>query len=149
MITFIPPDFTGPVWKRIELGANASIEIAIKRPTLGEQLSVLEETRGDSLQAFLLRSRIVDWRGVNDPTGQPVPYSWNTLSLLCVSYPDAIWDLLSAVRTVLTTGSDEQKNFKSPSLAGGTDEKTAASTTESSTSTTTCGESAVCVEHSD
>ena len=139
MITFIPSELTAPVWRTIELGAGATIEIAIKRPTLGEQLAALDDSRGESLQAYLLRSRIVDWRGVNDPFGQAVPYSWDHLSTLCMDYPDAIWELLTAVRAVFARGEPDAKNFNSPPLAGGMETTVEpAVLTVSSVSTTTC-----------
>ena len=142
MITFIPKELTAPVWRTIDLGDGASIEIAVKRPTLAEQLSALEDTRGESVQAFQLRSRIIDWRGVNDEAGKPVPYSWGNLSQLGLTYPNAIWDILIAVREAIDPTETHAKNFESPPLAGGMETTTAAAiTTESSDSTTTSADS--------
>lgn len=142
MITFVPKELTAPVWRTIDLGDGASIEIAVKRPTLAEQLNALEDVRGESVQAFQLRSRIIDWRGVNDEAGKPVPYSWANLSQLSLTFPNAIWDILIAVREAIDQTETHAKNCESPPLAGGTETTTAAaSTTESLNSTGTSDES--------
>jgi len=140
MITFIPPSLTELIWKEIELAPGETIEIAIKRPTLDEQLSVLEDSVGLPVQAFQMRSRIVDWRGVQDTAGQPVKFSWEMLGALCASYPNAIWDLLIAVRELDTPGGDDEKNSEPPPAAGGTE--AAASTSDSPTSSTSITSSA-------
>lgn len=134
MITFMPPSLTELIWRKIELAPGESIEIAIKRPTLDEQLSCLEESVGHTVQSFQLRSRIVDWRGVQDRAGQPVKYSWEMLGALCASYPNSLWDVLLAVREVNTPRGDDEKNSETPPIAGGT--ATVALTNNSPTSLT-------------
>lgn len=140
MITFVPKELTAPVWRTIDLGNGATFDIAIKRPTLAEQLDALDDVRGESVQAFQLRSRIVDWQGVDDQAGKPVPYSWANLSQLSLTFPNAIWDILIAVREVIDQTETHAKNSESPPLAGGTETTTAAATTtESLNSTETSG----------
>jgi hypothetical protein len=147
MITFIPQQFTGPNWKKIDLGGGDSIELGFSRPTLGDQLAALQATRSESVQAFRLRSQIIDWRGVSDPTGQPVPYSWEMLGELCRSYPNAIWDIILASKSKPET---DLKNSGLPPLAGGTaTEIGTATATPSSTFTATSGESATCAAGSE
>ncbi len=140
MIKFVPHTLTGPTWRTVELGDGDTIEIAIRRPTLGEQLAYLEDARGDSIQAFNLRSRIIDWRGVQDADGKPVPYSWDTLGQLCMGYENAIWELLSVVREAVSRGCSDLKNFESPPLAGGTE--VTVSTTDLTTSSVSITNSA-------
>lgn len=140
MITFIPPSLTEVIWKEIELAPGETIEIAIKRPTLDEQLSTLEDSVGHTVQSFLLRSRIVDWRGVQDTAGQPVVFSWEMLGAMCNSYPHALWDLLAAVRELATPGVDDEKNSETPPVAGGTE--AAMLTSDSPTSSTSITSSA-------
>lgn len=137
MITFIPPSLTELIWKEIELAPGESIEIAIKRPTLDEQLSTLEESVGHTVQSFQLRSRIVDWRGVQDPAGKPVVFSWEMLGALCASYPNALWDLLLAVRELSTPRGDDEKNFETPPVAGGTEVATLTNDSPTSSTSTT------------
>lgn len=120
MIKFIPSEFTGPIWKLIELGDGGTFEIAVKRPTLGEQLAALDAARGESVEVFLLRARIVDWRGVNDEVGNPVPYTFDTLGQLSLSYPDLIWDILIAVSEAIKTEATNLKNLPTPPANGGT-----------------------------
>lgn len=134
MITFMPPSLTELLWRKIEIAPGESIEIAIKRPTLDEQLSSLEESVGHTVQSFQLRSRIVDWRDVQDPTGQPVKFSWEMLGALCATYPNVIWDLLAAVRDSSTPGADDEKNSKTPPVIGGM--AAVAVTNDSATSST-------------
>lgn len=130
MVTFTPSRFTGPVWKSVELGADATIQVAIKRPTLNDQLAALADINSLTSQSFKLRASICDWRDVMDIDGQPVPFTWQALSELCVSYPTAIWALIDAVRAVLDGLTEtDQKNLPSPSAAGGT-----ATTTETTSS---------------
>ncbi|MDB5338402.1 MAG: hypothetical protein JWN70_4021 [Planctomycetaceae bacterium] len=130
----MPPSLTELLWRKIELAPGESIEIAIKRPTLDEQLSSLEESVGHTVQSFQLRSRIVDWRDVQDPAGQPVKFSWEMLGALCATYPNAIWDLLAAVRDSTTPGADDEKNSETPPVTGGT--AAVALTNDSATSST-------------
>lgn len=130
MVTFTPSRFTGPVWKTVELGTDATIQIAIKRPTLNDQLAALADINSLTSQSFKLRASIVGWRDVQDIDGEPVPFTWQALSELCVSYPTAIWALIKAVRDTLDGPTEtDQKNWPPPSAAGGT-----ATTTETDSS---------------
>ena len=149
MITFISQELVGPVWKLIELGDGGTFELAVKRPTLGEQLAVMNDARGEPVEVFLLRSRIVDWRGVNDEAGQPVPYSFDTLGRLSTVYPDLIWDILIAVSEVIKPEATNSKNLPTPPANGGTETtgETTASTALSA-SITTCVDSAALATNS-
>lgn len=119
MITLIPHAFTGPMWQTIDLGDNASIEIAIRRPTLGEQLIALDDSQ--SSREYQLRAYIADWRGVNDPSGKPIPYSWDMLNQLCIQYPEAFYALLAATRNVrMPDPGDDEKKSELPPSDGGT-----------------------------
>lgn len=151
MVTFIPGRFTDPIWQPIDLGHGASIEIAIKRPTLSEQISALAEVAGQSVTALRLNASIVDWRGVQDVNGNAVPYSWTSLGELCRAYPNAIWSLLDAVRVATSdTQESDLKNLPSPSAAGGTATTTETiSSTPLSNSPVTCEGSSDYERHSD
>jgi len=135
-VTFIPKQFTEPTWVTVDLGRGDSIEIAVSRPTLLEQLRAVEETRGLAWTAYKLASKIQDWRGVNNEQGQPVPYSWEALNQLCAAYDDCVYSLLEAVRNAGQVAENQSKNSPTPPHAGGKDtplETTPA--TESSPST--------------
>jgi hypothetical protein len=115
----IPKDLLEPKWHVIDLGNGITFEVAMKRPTLADQLLALKETAVDSIDAFRLRSIICDWRGVEDGQSppQPVPYTWDALSGLCATFPHAVWELLKAVRdwrTGLTTSGDNGNNGENP-----------------------------------
>lgn len=135
-VKFVPKEHTEPQWHLVQLNATDSIEIAIARPTLEEQLRSLSESKGVSYQAYTLAAGIKAWRGVVDEHNQPVPYFWSALSELCTAYPDAAFELLAVHRTA-TQGltETERKNSLSPPANGGEaagNETTA--TTESSNS---------------
>lgn len=136
MVTFTPSRFTGPVWKSVELAPGAAIQIAIKRPSLNDQLAALVDIDSLTSQSFKLRASICDWRDVQDIDGKPVPFTWQALSELCVSYPTAIWALIDAVRAVLDGPTEtDQKNLPLPSAAGGTATTTAITTSITSSNT--------------
>jgi hypothetical protein len=135
-VKFVPKEHTEPKWYLVQLDATDSIEIAIARPTLEEQLRSLSESKGVSYQAYTLAAGIKDWRGVVDEQNQPIPYSWSALSQLCTAYPDAVFELLAAHRTA-TQGltETERKNSSSPPASGGeAPESGTTATTESSNS---------------
>ena len=145
MITFISQALVGPVWKQIDLGDGGTFEIAVRRPTLADQLAVLNDSKGEPVEVFLLRARIVDWRGVNDEAGRPVPYTFDTLGRLSVSYPDLIWDILIAVSEAVQPEATNAKNLPTPPASGGTETTggTTASTTPSVSTTTSAGSDAL------
>lgn len=120
-VTFIPQQYTAHHWVTVDLGRGDSIEIAVSRPTLLEQLRAVEETRGMAWTAYKLASRIQNWRGVNDEHGQPVPYSWDALNQLCAAYDDCVYSLLEAVRNAGQVTENQSKNLPTPPDAGGTD----------------------------
>lgn len=123
----------GVVVKTIDLGNGESIELEIKRASLEEQLTALQEQSG-VLSAARCRAMISGWRGVCDQEGKPVPYSWDALNRFCAIYENAIWAISSAVRDVVNVDPGQQetrsKNSESPPIAGGE-----ATTTETTSST--------------
>jgi hypothetical protein len=117
-VKFLARQYVEPKWYPVELGPDATIEIALARPTLEEQLKAIGET--DSYRGYSLLSAIKDWRGVVDENDQPVPYSWAALNQLCTAYPDAVVQFLSVHRTALEGLTEtERKNLSSPPGNGG------------------------------
>lgn len=119
-VTFTAGQFNAPQWHTLPLGQGNSIEIAIIQPTLEEQLQTITQSQDFSYQGFTLASTIKDWRGVIDPDGNPVPYSWSALNQLCRTYPDAVFELLAIRRKTLAGLTEtERKNSPLPPDAGG------------------------------
>lgn len=135
-VKFIAATLTDPQWFPVELGPDASIEIAFARPTLEDQLKAVNDASGTSYQGYALSAAIKDWRGVEDENGRPVPYSWSALSQLCTAYPDAAFELLAALRkSTQGVTETERKNSPLPPVNGGeAPASETAATTESSLS---------------
>lgn len=123
MVKFIPKKFTEPIWYPIDLGGGDSLEIAIARPTLEEQIQAAGKVAGLSYRAYELASSIKDWRGVTDEAGQPIPYSWEALNQLCAGYPDSLWEFLITIsksqKATSQPDEDSEKNLPLPPLNGG------------------------------
>lgn len=120
MITLIPQSITGPSWQPVEITADITFEVAVKQSTLGDQLRALSDLETNSSCEYWLRSHIVDWRGVVDESGISVPFSSQQLEMLCIAYPSAVMQLMSAVHSGLMQ-EPHSKNSEPPPFAGGTE----------------------------
>lgn len=125
MVTLIPKDKLEPQWHTVAIANGQTIRLKIKRPTPADVLTKLASTDSESAADYTLRRinlLIVDWDGVNEEsTGQPVPYTFDTLVQLLTQIPSAIWAVSNAVNSVMHGLSEtERKNSPTPPADGGT-----------------------------
>lgn len=125
MVTLIPKDKLEPQWHTVTIANGQTIRLKIKRPTPADVLTKLSSTEAESAADYTLRRislLIVDWDGVNEEsTGEPVPYSFDTLVQLLTQIPSAIWAVSNVVSSVMNGLSEtERKNSLTPPANGGT-----------------------------
>lgn len=108
----------GAEWRSIET-AEGSLELLTRRPTAGDQLEFL--LAGSPAERWLARlhATVTDWRGVEDEQGQPVPFSIESLVLLC-SQIGAWTEVFTLVNDLCDVAPP--KNSAGPSASGGTAE---------------------------
>jgi hypothetical protein len=81
-------------WVTVNLG-NDSMEVEVRSPTYKE---LVEDVFGGT-EARLKRC-IVNWRGVNDPEGNEVPFSWPNVERLASAFPAFVTAMVVAVDQV-------------------------------------------------
>ena len=96
-----PADITPPQWQIWDIAPGVTLDVLLGPPTFADRFSAIDA----------MRSRIKDWRGVEDDQGEPVRYSFEALDRVIALHPDALSQLQSLVRP---DHPELEKNADSP-----------------------------------
>jgi hypothetical protein len=125
-------------WVDIDLSAGQTLRLKVDPPNFSQQVhSLLAESPSDFWERRI-RASVTGWEGVVDDADQPVPFSWDMLEALLVTYPQALALVQAAVIEVwVTYPEDLEKKSPAPPASGGTETPTEiAPATDSSSSAT-------------
>jgi len=130
-----PPD--SKTWKTIDLGGGNTFDVLLKRPTWGELTLDQEQVRG--FVETRTKKCLLDWRGISDENGQPIPYSETALEGLAYAFPTAvqmIWHQIGLLYSGLLESAEKNLQTPSDESPAGTAEKTGQTLTPTNTSDT-------------
>ena len=121
------PDKAMQQWIPFDLGDDGDCEICIQSPsfedTLTDQatsaLAIFDDSGTSDIWKESIRNKVltavVDWRGVEDQKGDPIPYSEEAFGLLVTAHPKVFHELHTKIGRLysgLTAG--QVKNSDSP-----------------------------------
>lgn len=125
-----------PAWHPVDLGEGQSFEVRIRPAVWGDlirdEATLIAEMQRrvpeGSSESERVKHLVMDWRGVVDNAGDPVPYTFERLQLLCSQHPRTFLKILTLVRQQFVSGvpagdvgdrtGGESKNSDGPSTAG-------------------------------
>jgi hypothetical protein len=109
-------------WIEVRLAPGVVLELLTHRPTLNEQLCLPDRDRSPESKWSWIEAAIVDWRGVEDMNGDPLPFTKASVEALCRAFPQAFTLIDSAAYTQFYAVPDEDslKNLPTPPVNGGT-----------------------------
>lgn len=98
-------------WKSVKLN-DSEFEVLVKPATFEERcadadrFSMSTSAHSDWLESRI-RAAITNWRGLESPDGQPIPFSWKTLSTLCTRFPSVFAQLVTYTHWAFRETSEE------------------------------------------
>lgn len=95
----------------ITLGDAGTIELVLRPPALGEELSSIIDANP---LARRMEQSIVGWKGANDEHGKPIPYSHDALAEVLRQFPRALGEVLVAVMDVPVKASESDAKNSAP-----------------------------------
>lgn len=126
-------------WKTLDLGDGAAIEVLMRRPTAAEIIAGYGSR--DEYAVHRVRVTVADWRGVDDESGKPVPFSLEALERLIEQFYMAGPRLIRlADDAFFGLAETERKNLSAPSATSHGDGGTTETTTSTDGSTTASSE---------
>lgn len=111
-------------WREIELEQGAGLSVQVRQPTYQDRITDLQHQY--SLGTIPLDHRVsttmIGWRDVDGTDGKPVPFSTESLRLLCEAYPSLLFKLLRVASDLYHgLGEQDEKNFDAPSVSSGSE----------------------------
>jgi hypothetical protein len=114
----MPKRLNSETWEKVEF-AGGDFEILLGGMNHRDVYEcAMAPTGGDEL-AHRLRSRVKDWRGVEDAVGNPVPYSYPNLAAMVEAYPSCVGPLTNLVFRTETERKNSQSTPGDGSPPGG------------------------------
>ena len=115
-------------WVTADLGGGNSLDLQFRRPSFGEMLQsdsyrAMARTPDDAevtatAAEFRLRTCVVGWRGVTDPDGNDVPFSWEAFQAAAGQSRLLLLSAMLEARRLFAPqlSEGERKNFDTPVL---------------------------------